>query len=93
MITLKEARKNAGYTQAELGELIGFTVITNNYGNASCSAYSTLERGVMQMSAQMYLRLCEILHVKPGELEPPCQHAFTKRVGTKQNRGANKCLK
>lgn len=86
MITLKEARRNAGYTQAELGELIGFTIITNNYGNFSCPAYSMLERGVMQMSAQMYLRLCETLHIKPGELEPPCQHAFTKRVGAKRQR-------
>lgn len=70
MITLRDARKNMGYTQAQLAEIVGITVYERN-GQFYSSAYCLIENGKVMMSAALYLKLCEVLHVQPGVLEPP----------------------
>ena len=45
-----------------------------------------MERGKITMSASMYLRLCDVLNVKPGELEPPMDRDLTRKNGLKKQR-------
>ena len=85
-MTLKEARLNAGYTQAELGEMLGLRVVQLPTGVWQCALYSYYEMGRVNMSAACYLKLCELLHVKPGEIDPPCK----KIVGSPRGCGGKR---
>lgn len=85
-MTVRQARLNAGYTQVELAEILGFVLRKNNKGYFYSPAYSFMERGKITMSASMYLRLCDVLHVKPGELEPPMDRDLTRKNGLKKQR-------
>ena len=80
-MTLKEARLNAGYTQADMGEMLGLTMARNMQGSFYCPVYSRWETGRTIITAAAYLRICKILRVNPGELEPPSDVIVKKKRG------------
>lgn len=87
MITLRDARKNMGYTQVQLAEMVGITTYKNNrHGRHTSPSYSMIENGRVMMSAALYLKLCEVLHVQPGVLELPKTNLYSKAMGCRHKR-------
>jgi transcriptional regulator with XRE-family HTH domain len=67
---IKSKRKEKGYTQAELSDLVGITT----------QHYSRLERGEFVPSLQTFLSLIQVLELNLSELEVGSQKTFTSTM-------------
>lgn len=65
-IKLKEARKQAGYTQMQLADMMG----------VSLRYYSALESGTSHMSFQRFIQFLEITQASPAQLLTGCKESF-----------------